>query len=202
MIIGLTGGIGAGKSLVSWRLGQLGAYILDADVIARQVVEPGRRAYYQIVERFGRGVLNSDGAIDRKALAEVVFTDPAAREDLEAIIHPQVRKTTDNLAEAFLLDNPAGVIVNDAPLLIEAGMHRRVDQVWVVTADEDQRLNRVSKRDRTSREHVKQRMAAQLSQKERVKYADVIIDNSGSREETISQVDQLWRKICNGDLKK
>ncbi len=200
MIIGLTGGIGAGKSLVSRRLGELGACIIDADVIARQVVEPGRAAYRKIVERFGRKVLRPDGTIDRKTLAKEVFRDSQARSDLEAITHPQILKTIRRLADRSLEENPRGVVVIDAPLLIEAGLHRQVDQVWVVTAGVEQRLNRVAQRDKISKDQIKRRMEAQIDEAERLAFADVVIDNSGSREETIDQVDRLWKKICNANF--
>lgn len=195
MLIGLTGGIGAGKSLVSRRLKQLGAYIIDADVVAREVVEPGQPAHGEIVQRFGRSVLAENGEIDRKALAKLVFRDETARNDLEAITHPRILKRIEELSQKYHRENPRAVVVIDAPLLIETGIHRQVQQVWVVTAKLKQRIERVVRRDNMSEEQVKRRIEAQLSDAERIKHAHVVIDNSGTPEQTLALVDKLWQEL-------
>lgn len=201
LIIGLTGGIGAGKSLVSRRLQELGAYVIDADVVARQVVEPGRAALTKIVQRFGAGVLTDEGTLDRQALAAEVFDNPGARADLEAITHPEILREINRQGEQFLRDNPTGKVVVDAPLLIETGLYQRMHQVWVVTAARGQRVERVIQRDAVSKEQVMRRMQAQSSDEEKISVADEVIDNSGSKGETLKQVDRLWQKMSNSSLR-
>ncbi|SDE98576.1 dephospho-CoA kinase [Blastococcus fimeti] len=186
--IGLTGGIGSGKSTVSALLAARGAVVIDADRIAREVVAPGTPGLAAVVEAFGDGVLAADGSLDRPALAAVVFTDPAARARLDAIVHPLVRDRAVELAA----DAPAdAVLVNDVPLLVETGQAGSYDLVLVVEADLDTRLVRLVERGLPEAD-ARARIAAQATDEQRRAAADVVLDNSGSREQLAEQVDRFW----------
>ncbi|HEV7875752.1 MAG TPA: dephospho-CoA kinase [Nocardioides sp.] len=186
--IGLTGGIGAGKSTVSALLAARGAVIVDADTIAREVVEPGTPGLAAVVEAFGPDVLASDGSLDRPALAAVVFADPEARARLDAIVHPLVRVRATELAAAAA---PDAVVVNDVPLLVETGQAGAYDLVVVVEADLDARIARLVERGLTA-EDARARMAAQATDEQRRALADVVLDNSGAPAELEAQVDRFW----------
>jgi dephospho-CoA kinase len=186
--IGLTGGIGSGKSTVSRLLAGHGAVIVDADVIAREVVEPGTPGLAAVVEAFGSGVLGPDGALDRPALAAVVFADPEARRRLDAIVHPLVRARAAEVAAAAA---PDAVVVNDVPLLVETGQAGAYDLVLVVQADPDARVARLVQRGLTA-EDARARMAAQATDEQRRAVADVVLDNSGTEAELGAQVDRFW----------
>ncbi|WP_116452920.1 dephospho-CoA kinase [Blastococcus litoris] len=186
--IGLTGGIGSGKSTVAGLLAARGAVVVDADRIAREVVEPGTPGLAQVVEAFGDGVLTADGALDRAALAAVVFSDPAARARLDGIVHPLVRARTAELVAAA----PEGaVLVNDVPLLVETGQAGSYDLVLVVEADPEIRVRRLVGRG-MSEEDARARIAAQASDEQRRAVADVVLDNSGSSEQLAGQVAGFW----------
>ena len=187
--IGLTGGIGSGKSTVSRLLAGHGAVIVDADVIAREVVEPGTPGLAAVVEAFGPGMLSAEGSLDRPALAAVVFGDPAARRRLDAIVHPLVRARAAEVAAAA---PPDAVVVHDVPLLVETGQAATYDLVVVVQADLDTRVARLVQRGLTG-EDARARMAAQATDEQRRAVADVVLDNSGTPEELARQVDRLWR---------
>ncbi len=187
--IALTGGIASGKSLVSDELARLGAIIIDSDVLARQVVEPGTAALTEIVTRFGDDVLLSDGSLDRARLGEVVFQDNDARADLNAIIHPRVR------SEARRREGEAptgGVVVHVIPLLVETGQQSTFDAVLVVDVPEDLQLRRLMDRNGLTPEQAEARVAAQASRNDRLATADWIIDNSGEPEQTRRLVEELW----------
>jgi dephospho-CoA kinase len=186
--IGLTGGIGSGKSTVSALLAARGAVIIDADRIAREVVEPGTPGLARIVEAFGDGVLAADGSLDRAALAAVVFADPDARRRLDGIVHPLVRARATELAAAA---PPDSVLVNDVPLLVETGQASSYDLVLVVEADPATRVSRLVQRGLTA-EDARARMEAQASDEERRAVADVVLDNSGTPEDLAEQVDRFW----------
>ena len=190
--IGLTGGIASGKSAVAELLRAKGAVIVDADVLAREVVEPGTPALAAIVDRFGRGVLLPDGRLDRARLGQLVFSDADARADLNAIVHPAVRRRAAEL-EA---DAPAGsVVVHAIPLLVETGQAASFDMVVVVDADPTIQVDRLRARNGLSRADAEARLAAQASREERLRAADVVIDNSGTRDALEAQVDELWLKL-------
>jgi dephospho-CoA kinase len=176
--IGLTGGIGSGKSTVSALLAARGALLVDADQIAREVVAPGTPG------------LAADGTLDRPALAAVVFADQAARRRLDAIVHPLVRARTVELAAAAPAD---AVLVNDVPLLVETGQAGSYDLVLVVEADEETRVTRLIRRGLTE-EDARARIAAQAGDEERRAVADVVLDNSGTPEELAAQVDRFWNE--------
>jgi dephospho-CoA kinase len=186
--IGLTGGIGSGKSTVSALLAARGAVVVDADRIAREVVEPGTPGLAAVVDAFGPEVLGPDGALDRPALAAVVFADPGARARLDAIVHPLVRAR----AAALAAEAPAdAVVVHDVPLLVETGRWEPYDLVLVVQADPETRVARLVRRGLTE-DDARARMAAQATDEQRRAVADVVLDNSGSPEELEAQVDRFW----------
>jgi dephospho-CoA kinase len=186
--IGLTGGIGSGKSTVSALLAARGAVVVDADRIAREVVEPGTPGLAAVVEAFGAGVLGPDGALDRPALAAVVFADPAARARLDAIVHPLVRARAAELAAGAPAD---AVVVHDVPLLVETGRWEPYDLVLVVEADPETRVARLVRRGLTA-DDARARMAAQATDEQRREVADAVLDNSGTQDELAAQVDRFW----------
>ena len=192
--IGLTGGIGSGKSLVAQAFRKLGAVIVDADVIAREVVAPSGPAYDAVVRVFGPGVLRPDGAIDRKALAARVFADPEARRQLNALTHPHIRRRMAASIEQAVSAPGVEVIILDIPLLLETteGRDLGLDGIVVVDAADDVRLERIMARDGLSRADAVRRLAAQMLLREKVARADWVIDNNGSPEQTRAQVRTLW----------
>ena len=187
--VGLTGGIGSGKSTVSARLAEHGATVIDYDQLARDAVELGTPALAAIAERFGPDVIAADGTLDREALAAVVFGDDAARADLEAITHPAIFE----LAVAMESTVPAdGVVVHDHPLLIEIGMAGTCDLVVVVDVPEDVQVERLVELRGMSEEDARARLAAQASREERRAAADVVLENTGSIADLEARVDELW----------
>ncbi len=192
MRIGLTGGIASGKSTVARKLEQLGAVTIDADVLARDVVALGTEGLKAVVARFGDSVLAANGSLDRRALARVIFADPRARADLNAIIHPLVRERAAELEAAA----PAGaVVVHVIPLLVETGQQDRFDVVVVVDTTVEEQLRRLTRRDGLTRTEAEQRVAAQASREERLGAATHVIDSSGPVQETMRQVGELWRSL-------
>lgn len=189
--IGLTGGVGSGKSTVAGLFAQHGALVIDADAVAREVVAPGTPALAEIVDAFGPTVLTADGSLDRPALAGIVFTDPAARAALNAITHPRIGART---AELMAQAAPDQVIVHDVPLLVENGLAPAYDLVVVVEAAEDIRLTRLLARG-MSDDDARRRMAAQATDAERRDVADVVIANNGDLGSLAAQVDAVWQQI-------
>lgn len=186
--IGLTGGIGSGKSTVAVLLAARGAVVVDADRIAREVVEPGTPGLAAVVAAFGDDVVTADGALDRPALAAVVFADPEARARLDGIVHPLVRER----AVELMADLPQdAVVVQDVPLLVETGQAGAFDLVLVVQADLETRVERLIERGMTE-EDARARIAAQATDEQRRAVADVVLDNSGTPEELAEQVDRFW----------
>ena len=186
--IGLTGGVGCGKSTVSTYLKELGIPIIDGDKLAREAVTPGSEAMEKIRATFGDGVFTPEGALDRRKVADLVFTDEAERQKLNAIIHPFIwRRTREELYKAEKAG--AKAVVLDMPLLLEIGWHLRVEAVWVVYVPQEIQIARVMGRDGLTREQVMDRIGKQMSTENKLKYADVVIDNSGTVEETRAQVD-------------
>ncbi len=195
LVVGLTGGIASGKSLVSSYLQDLGAAIIDADELARKAVVPHSPAWQEIREYFGAGVFQPDGNIDRKKLADLVFNSRSEREKLNSIIHPRVIESTLRLKEKHQNEKRAPLIVIDAPLLIETGMYEHVDEVWVIAVPEQTQLERLVERDGLSMQRAQNRLASQMPLSEKLQYADRVIDNSGEIEKTIEQIDTLWRQV-------
>jgi dephospho-CoA kinase len=190
--VGLTGGIGAGKSEVSKRLAAYGAVLIDADLIAREVVAPGTDGLVAVVEAFGAGVLGPDGALDRVALGDIVFADSDKLERLNAIVHPLVGARMRELEDSA----PAGsVIVHDVPLIAENGLAGNYDMVVVVDVPPRIQLDRLVRLRGTSREQAQARMAAQASREQRLAIASIVLDNSGSLAELDRQVGELWAEL-------
>ncbi len=189
MRLGLTGGIASGKTLVADELARLGAIVIDADVLARQVVARGTSGLAEVVARFGKDVLLTDGTLDRSSLGEVVFGDPQALTDLNAIIHPRVRAAA-RLVEDSCPDD--AVVVHVIPLLVETGQEASFDGVIVVDAPEEVQLERLMRRNKLSEQQARDRMDAQVSRPERLAAADWIIDNSGEPESTLAAVRGTW----------
>ena len=195
-VIGLTGGIGSGKSAVAGLLAERGAAVLDADTTAHQVYAAGTAGWKEIVAAFGRGILDAAGAVSRRKLSDRVFQDPAARRRLNAIVHPQVRRLLREQI-ARLQRRGMAVVVVEVPLLVEAIRNsadwtRMFDEIWVVIAPEAQVIERVRTRGRMSDATIRAVMAAQLTPEQRLPYADVVIDNRGSLEQLRDQVAAHW----------
>ncbi|MDO8338864.1 MAG: dephospho-CoA kinase [Microcella sp.] len=194
-VIGLTGGIAAGKSAVAARLAELGAVVIDADRLAREVVEPGTPGLAAIVHRFGDAVLAPDGSLDRARLGSLVFADVSARRDLNAIVHPEVQRRYGELVvEAFARDADA-IVVYDVPLLAEARAASEFALVVVVDAPPEVRIDRLVSLRGMSRADARARIDAQIPDAERRAMADVVIDASGTLEHTLEQVDALWERL-------
>ena len=195
LLVGLTGGIATGKSLVSEILRGLGAYIIDADKIAREVVEPQKPAWLEIVEFFGKDIINKDRTINRKRLGEIVFNDPLKKRKLEEIVHPRVIEEENRMLKEYLKIKPDGIVIIDAALLIEAGSHKRVDKLIVVYSDKETQTKRLMERDGLSRTDAEKKIASQLPLDKKVKMADFVIDNSKGIEETQRQTIDIFNKL-------
>ncbi len=195
--IALTGGIGSGKSTVADLLAARGAVIVDADVLAREAVEPGTRELAAVVERFGPGVLGPDGRLDRAALAAIVFADDAARGDLNAIVHPRVGGLGARRRAEALGADPGAVIVHVIPLLVETGQQCGFDVVVVVDCPVGVQVARVMARNGLSRPEAEARVAAQASRGERLAAATYVIDNAGAVAALAPQVEALWRSLTD-----
>ena len=188
LLIGLTGGIASGKSTVSRQLVELGCLLVDADVLAREVVAPGEPAWRAIVEEFGRDIIAADGQLDRKRLGALVFADPARRKVLEAITHPAIVARRQAILDAWAAEGFDGVVVLDIPLLVEVGAVAHVDRVVLVYAEREVQLERAMGRDGFDRAEAERRVASQMPLAEKVRYAHFVVDNSGTPEETAAQV--------------
>ncbi|USG64419.1 dephospho-CoA kinase [Brevibacillus ruminantium] len=194
MILGLTGGIATGKSTVTAMLRERGIPVIDADQIAREVVEPGMPAYESIVRYFGADVLLPDGQINRAKLGEIVFSDEAERQKLNAIVHPEVRRVMREEAEAAEAAG-AKIVFMDIPLLFESKLQHMVDKVVVVYATAQMQLSRMMERDEFEEEQAQKRLRAQWPIDQKREQADFVIDNTGSREETEKQVEHLLERL-------
>jgi dephospho-CoA kinase len=193
LLVGLTGGIGSGKSTVARLLEERGAVILDADVFARDAVRAGTDGFAAVVRRFGDEIVAPDGELDRSRLASIVFADPAALADLEAIVHPDVRRMIADGIQDQLDGDRIVVLVN--PLLIEMGAHRDCDVVVVVSASPDTQVARSVARGMDEAD-VRARIAAQLPIDDRARMADVLLDNEGTLEELEAEVEVLWHDLA------
>jgi len=194
-VVGLTGGIASGKSTVASFLKELGAYVIDADKVAREVVLPGRSAYSDIVKEFGEEILGPDGEINRSKLGGIIFQNPHARKRLNEITHPRIYNEIKKQVEERRKENPAGIIVMDIPLLIETGMTELADEVWLAALPEKQQINRLMERDGYTEEEAEKRIKSQMPLNEKRKFAHRIIDTSGLLKDTRSQVNFFWNQI-------
>ena len=196
-VIGLTGGIASGKSTVARALEELGARVIDADRLAREVVEPGEPAYREIVETFGREILNPDQTIDRKKLGAIVFADPARRLALNAITHPRISAAT-QARLAALREIGVEVAIYEAALLVENKVHLWLDGLIVVAADEATQIARAVKRDGLTEEEARARVRAQAPLGDKLAVATWVVDTTGPIEETRRRVAELWDEIRRG----
>lgn len=192
MRIGLTGGIAAGKSMVSGLLAELGAWILDADAISREVVEPGTEGLKAVAAEFGEKVIMPDGTLDRKALGAEVFGDPQKLERLNGILHPIIKAEMLKRAAEIEEQHPKDIVIFDVPLLIESGWQDVADEVWLVSAPIEQRIRRIAMRDGLDEKQAMERISAQMTDEQKAKYADVIINNGGSIQELEERVTKLY----------
>jgi dephospho-CoA kinase len=193
LLVGLTGGLGSGKSTVAGMLEDRGAVVLDADVFARDAVRAGSDVFRAVVRRFGGDIVGADGQLDRARLAGIVFADRSALDDLEAIVHPEVRRMLADALQSQLDTDHVVVLVN--PLLIEMGTHRDCDVVVVVTTEPETQVARGMSRGMDEAD-VRARIAAQLPLDERARQAEVLLDNEGSIDELEAEVEVLWRDLA------
>jgi dephospho-CoA kinase len=195
MIYGLTGGIASGKSTVTKQLRDLGAFVVDADVWARRVVEPGSDGLREIAQVFGQSVLHPDGTLNRQALGGIIFHDSSLREHLNAITHPKIRRGMKRETTDYLASHPGKPVIWDVPLLFEGETRHLVDETILVYVPERVQLERLMARDGLSQEDAEVRISSQMPIEQKRLYADFIIDNAGDQEQTKVQVQQLWQTL-------
>jgi dephospho-CoA kinase len=195
LIVGLTGGVASGKSVVSRILKEEGAYLIDADQIARELVQPRTSAWEELVKVFGKEILQKDGSIHRKQLATKVFSDPTQRDLLNRTLHPRIKEEMGRRLKAIGQKDPEAIVVIDAPLLVETGDHREMDKVIVVISTEAQQIARLREREGMDQEEARRIMASQMATKEKVKVADFVIRNEGSLEETERRAREVFQEL-------
>ena len=193
LLVGLTGGIGSGKSTVARMLEERGAVVFDADLLAREAVEPGTPGHKAVIERFGADVLAPGGELDREALASIVFADPSARRDLEQIVHPEVRRLFAEGSEAYR--DTDRIVVFSAPLLVESGMHTAFEILVVVSATVATQIERLMRQRGMSEPAIRARIDAQAPLEDKAAVADFLVDNEGTLAELESQVKRLWHDL-------
>jgi len=193
-IIGLTGGIGSGKSTVSKFLAHLGAVVIDADKVGHEVFKPGTKAWQEVVDAFGQGIISADGTIDRRKLGEIVFSNPGARAKLNQIMHPLIYEQVKSRMEEYGRKGVAIIIV-EAPLLLEVGWKSLVDEVWVTSASEATVIKRLKEQKGLSETQSLARIRTQLTDEERIRQADVVIDTDCALDELKERIEALWRKL-------
>jgi len=193
LLVGLTGGIGSGKSTVARMLEERGAVVFDADLLAREAVEPGTQGHTAVIERFGADVLAPGGELDREALASIVFADPSARRDLEQIVHPEVRRLFAEGSEAYR--DTDRIVVFSAPLLVESGMHTAFEILVVVSATVATQIQRLMRQRGMSEPSIRARIDAQAPLEDKAAVADFLVDNEGTLAELESQVERLWHDL-------
>jgi dephospho-CoA kinase len=191
LLVGLTGGIATGKSTVSDMFRALGCVIIDADLLAREVVQPGEPAYVDIVAEFGPDVVQADRTLDRKRLGSIVFADPARRQRLEALTHPRIRDRFARRLQELTEQGFDGIVMFDAPVMIESGNYRNMDRLVVVATDEATQRARLRARDQADELEAARRIASQMPVSEKAKLADYVIDNAGERAATEGQVQRV-----------
>lgn len=193
--VGLTGSIAVGKTFVCGVFRELGCHVLDADITAREVVEPGTPGLRRIIDTFGPEVLQPDGGLDRQRLGALVFSDRSKRETLNSILHPLIIERQNNWIEVFRKKDPDGIVIVDAALMIESGGYKRFDQLIVVWCDPQIQLERLMQRDGISKEDAAKRIASQMPQDEKKRYADHLIDTSDGFDTTRLQVTEVFEKL-------
>lgn len=195
LIVGLTGGIASGKSLVAKVFQDLGAHVIDADKIVHDLLEPGQQAWEEVVKYFGPEIVFPDKTIDRRKLGEIVFNDAEKRAWLNQCLHPKVFAVYTARVKHLCVRALHAIIVLDAALLIETGYHKKMDRIVVVYADQEQQMKRLTSRDRLSREQALVRIRSQMPLSEKRKQADYVIENTGTREETEQQAREIFQKL-------
>lgn len=195
ILVGLTGGVATGKSTVAAVFKRCGAVVIDADVLARQVVEPGKPAWREIVKTFGKDILNADSTIDRHRLGAIVFRSPAKRTQLERIIHPRVAREQQRLTREAAKQNPKAVVIYDVPLLFEAGIDKRVNITIVVTADRETQIARLNKRNGLSRAEALRRIKSQIPLATKRRLADLVIDGTTKRTDLFRHIKALHKQF-------
>jgi dephospho-CoA kinase len=195
LLVGLTGGMGSGKTLAASFFKQLGAFILDADLICRKLVEPEQPAYREISEIFGKEVFTASGNLDRKRLANIIFKNPQKKEILEGILHPKVFEIEELKYEAIRKEHPNAVVIVDAALLIESGNYKKMDKVIVVNSDEKNRIDRIITRSQMTQDEVKARINNQMPIEEKVRYSDFILENLLDKDSFRSNVINIYKKL-------
>jgi dephospho-CoA kinase len=193
--VGLTGGLASGKSLVGHALEGMGCLLIQADNLGHQVIEPGAEAYEAVLQEFGREILNPDGNIDRRRLAAEVFSHPDRLEKLNQLVHPAVRARAEKLTDEFARREPDGIAVTEAAILIEAGSYRNYSRLIVAVCREEQQIQRAMERDHLTRDEVLARIRRQMPLEEKVKYADYVIDTSGTKERTLEQTREVYNSL-------
>ncbi len=196
LLVGLTGGMGSGKTLAASFFENLGAFVLDADLICRKLVEPGQPAWREISDTFGEKIFNTSGNLDRKALADIIFNDPDKKRTLENILHPKVFELERLEYEAIRKEHPHAVVIVDAALLIESGNYKKMDKVIVVNSDEKSRINRILARSEMNLDEITARIKNQMPSAEKVRYADFVLENSLDKDNLRSQVKDIYAKLA------
>ncbi|HEB71821.1 MAG TPA: dephospho-CoA kinase [Nitrospirae bacterium] len=194
-LIGVTGGLATGKSLVSSMLADLGGRLIDCDILAREVTAPGCEGLTKVKAEFGETVIRDDGALNREELASLVFSDPAKLKTLEGILHPIIKQLVMSRSKEIISKDKDAIVVVDAPLLFESGLSRGMDRNIVVVCELKEQKRRARRRGGLSEDQIESRIAAQLPMSKKSEMADYIIDNSGEEDETLAQVGEVWRKI-------
>ena len=194
-VIGLTGGIGSGKSTVTDYLIARGFHVLDADQIAREIVLPGSEMLIQLTSVFGRGIILEDGSLNRKKLGHIVFSDPEKKKTLDGLMHTSILELIHERILQIREEGGHKVIFIDAPLLFETGLHKSVSEIWLTDVDDETRIKRIMARDGMNREEIEKRISAQMTREEKQSLADVILDNTGDQEALYQQIEQLLKKI-------
>jgi dephospho-CoA kinase len=195
ILVGLTGGVATGKSTVAKMFKQCGAAVVNADLLARQVVEPGKPAWRAIVKLFGKTVLNQDRSLDRQALGSIVFHNPKKRRQLERIIHPRVAREQQRLVHRIVKRKPRAVVIYEVPLLFEAGVDKRVDKIIVVTVDRNTQIARLNKRNGLSRAEALRRIRSQMPLASKIQQADYVLIGTLPRPSLRKQVGQLFKNL-------
>jgi dephospho-CoA kinase len=196
LLVGLTGGMGSGKTLTASFFKELGAFVLDADLICRNLVEPEQPACREISENFGKEVFTASGNLDRKRLANIIFKNPQKKEILEGILHPKVFEIEELKYEAIRKKHPNAVVILDAALLIESGNYKKMDKVIVVNSDEKNRIDRIIARSKMSQDEVTNRINNQMPSEEKIRYADFILENSLDKDSLRSNVIDMYTKLA------
>ena len=196
LLVGLTGGMGSGKTLSASFFKDFGAFILDADLICRKLVEPGQAAWKEIEAVFGKEIFTGSGNLDRRKIADIIFDDPEKKQTLEDILHPKVFEFERLEYDAIRKEHPNALVIVDAALLIESGNYKKMDKVIVVNSDEKNRINRILARSELSRDEIADRIKNQMPSDEKVQYADFVLENSLDKISLLSKVKDIHTKLA------